>query len=382
MPLPYLVPPSARTSCYTIRGTDPRTGKRISATTHTSIKREADAYLAKFNRDLYDGLLGRRKRSFREAALGYVDAVKPTGPQLVAIVGRSRKDGTTSQSLISDFGDCPVQDVDQEAVKQVEQRRFQVSRYGKPYAPATIVRYLIEPVTAVLNYAAEQGWRDTPKFRHPKYNNKRKRWASVEEVNRLLNASAPHLRPLILFLALEGAREREALALDWENDVFLGSRWAVLRATKRNEEDRGIPLHSQVVEMLHALPHRTGKVFLTNKGLPYATAEITDDGGSPIKSAFRGACRRAKIKDLRPHDLRHTFATWLLMAGSIDRVREVLMGHESQSMAGRYAHVSDPTLADAVDKLPRLDYQLVTSREFQQSVQPKGKGSRKRRRAA
>ena len=123
-------------------------------------------------------------------------------------------------------------------------------------------------------------------------------------------------------------------------------------------------------------------MFLTNKGLPYATAEITDDGGSPIKKAFNGACRRANIEDLRPHDLRHTCATWLLMKGVDESVRGKLMGHESQSMGGRYAHVPDPKITEAVEKLCRLDYRPITLREFQQSVQPKGKGSRKLRRAA
>ena len=124
-----LIPPSARSRNWRVRGTDARTGKRIDATTHTQVKGNAEAFLQKLNRDLFDGLMGKQNHTFREAALGYVEAVKPTGPQLVAIVGRVREDGTTSPSLMTDFGDWLVQDIDQQALKEVKEKRFQVSRY-------------------------------------------------------------------------------------------------------------------------------------------------------------------------------------------------------------------------------------------------------------
>jgi len=247
MPL-KLIPPSNRSRNWRVRGTDSRTGRRIDTTTHTRVKRDAETFFQKLNRDLFDGLIGKQNHTFGEAALAYVDGVKPTGPQLVAIIGRVRRDGTRSPCLMTDFGDWLVQDIDQQALKEVEKKRFQVSRYGEEYAPSTIVRFLIEPLTAVLNYAAEQGWRDVPHFRHPKFNDKRKRWATEDEVNRLINLTAPHIRPLILFLVLEGCRQREALSLDWV-DVWLDRAWAVLRNTKRDGEDRGIALHPQVVEM-------------------------------------------------------------------------------------------------------------------------------------
>lgn len=144
----------------------------------------------------------------------------------------------------------------------------------------------------------------------------------------------------------------EALELDWR-DVDLDARWAVLRDTKRKGEDRGIPLHEQVVEMLAKTPEhrRHGNVFLTQKGFAY-TEKF--DGGGQIKTAWRATVRRAGVEPIRPHDLRHTFSTWLTMAAVHEQVRDEIMGHASSDMGRRYSHVPRQSLLDAVDKLPRL----------------------------
>jgi integrase len=52
------------------------------------------------------------------------------------------------------------------------------------------------------------------------------------------------------------------------------------------------------------------------------------------------------------HDLRHSFATWLLIAGVTEEKRARIMGHESSEMTRRYAHIPDPLLVEAVRLLP------------------------------
>jgi integrase len=67
-----------------------------------------------------------------------------------------------------------------------------------------------------------------------------------------------------------------------------------------------------------------------------------------VKRAFHTACRRASIHDFTFHDLRHTFASHLVMAGvDLPTVRD-LLGHRTLSMTLRYAHLSPRHKANAV----------------------------------
>lgn len=331
-------------------------GINVYETTKTADKKLAEAIRIKREAGLLEeSVLGPRvSRTFADAAVGYVEAVEPGRSQTHAVIGYERADGTMSPCLVTDFGNLLCARIDQAAVDKVIRRRFA----GR--SPATVQRSLIQPLTAVLNWAAKKPrqWCDVPAFERPAgaVSRGRTRWASEEEADLLLEACSPHLWRLVLFLLLSGARIGEALALKWD-DVDLGAAWAVFRNTKRGKragksegEDRGIPLHPQLVAMLANLRRPKsgeGYVFLTPSGCPYAER----DGGGHVKTAWAAAKRRAGIKDLRIHDLRHTFATWLLVARVPTELREEIMGHRSGRMSSRYAHVPVPELLESVQLL-------------------------------
>jgi integrase len=70
-----------------------------------------------------------------------------------------------------------------------------------------------------------------------------------------------------------------------------------------------------------------------------------------MKTAFKGACRRARIEGLRFHDLRHTFATRLARKGvDIETIRD-LLGHHSITITQRYTHSDDERKREAVELL-------------------------------
>ena len=91
-------------------------------------------------------------------------------------------------------------------------------------------------------------------------------------------------------------------------NVTVGSSWCVFRDTKDEDISRGAAIHDQLIAVLRSVigDGTEGNVFLTDDGVPYKTVP---------KTAWRGACRRAGIEDLHIHDLRHTFATYALVAG-------------------------------------------------------------------
>jgi integrase len=133
-------------------------------------------------------------------------------------------------------------------------------------------------------------------------------------------------------LAIEtGMRRGELLALQWSN-VDLERRIAFLPVTK-NGESRGVPLSSRVIAILRGLPASSNdRVF----------GELTADA---LKHSFKRAVRRAGIKGLRLHDLRHEATSRFFEKGL--NVMEVasVTGHKTLQMLKRYTHLSVTDLA-------------------------------------
>ena len=75
---------------------------------------------------------------------------------------------------------------------------------------------------------------------------------------------------------------------------------------------------------------------------------------SRIDRAFHGALERAGIKDFRFHDLRHTFASHLIMRGASLKEVQELLGHKTMTMTLRYAHLSQEHKKKAVNLLNGL----------------------------
>ncbi len=173
------------------------------------------------------------------------------------------------------------------------------------------------------------------------------RWLRPEEAERLIEACSPHLQPLVTFLFYTGARMGEALYLAWR-DVNL-QRAQVWFTNTKNGEARGVPLHDRVIAELANLPDRDGAVFHRPDGRAYKRKM---DGGGQIKTAFKGACRRAGIENFTPHDCRHTWATWHYAANRNLAALMELGGWKSEAMVMRYAHVNTDHLRASIEALP------------------------------
>ena len=363
-----LVPPrEGRSRHWRIRGTIK--GQYIDESTGVSSQVRAEEIRIKRKNELLDRSIfgAKATTTFVEAALSYLESRQPRGMQRYCIAGWNEN----SPCLIKDFGDTLVNRIDQTMVNKIIRTRFAGRKTG------TIVRNLLTPLTAVLRHAAEQGWCDTPKpFSRPKFNDKRNRWADYDEADRLLQHAAPHLRQLILFLLHTGCRMAEAIDLNWE-DIYFEERWLVFRKTKYNAEPRGAPLHRQLVEVLrqlyeaHGNPQTDTPVFLTDRGLPYTDRE-REEGGQ-IKTGWQGACRRAGIANLRPHDLRHTFGTWGLMLRVDERIQKEIMGHARTDMGSRYAHVPNPEAIAEIDRSPFRWFEQEAAKQWRSKLQPRTK---------
>lgn len=339
-----------RGSVWYIRGTV--RGRSVYESTGAAEAERAEEYRARREVQLWDRALTGEKasHSFGEAALIYLQNRCP-GARTRAFL----------EKLVDHFEHWQVEAIEQTAVDEF------VRKYYPHASPATIVRAVITPITSVLNSAARRHWCPRPNFERPKAakadSKIRWRWLCREEADRLVAESEPHIRPLIVFLLHTGARIGEALSLDWRDVDLEGARVCFINT--KNGESRGVPLNADAREALLGLHHRTGHVFRSPGGGPYYDSR--GRGGSPIKTAFKTACIRAgfaavvgwKIdkggkkrpiykKTLRVHDLRHTFASWLVMNRTPLRTVAELLGHKSLTMVHRYSHLSPDHLRDAV----------------------------------
>src|SRR5260370_2046084 len=312
-----LVPPrEGRSRHWRIRGTIK--GQYVDESRGVSSQVRAEEIRIRRENELLDEAIfgAKATTTFTVAALSYLESRQPKGIQRYAIAGWKE----SSPCLIKDFGETLVNKIDQAKVNQIIAKRFQ----GKK--PGTIIRNFLTPLMAVLQHAAKQGWCDIPRpFTRPKFKDARNRWARYEEADRILQNSAPHVRPLFLFLMLTGCRVSEAIDLKWR-DVDLEARWVVFRETK-NGADRGAPIQHQLFQVLSGLPSaakKQGPVFLTDRNNPYR--DRNREPGGDCRTAWTSARRPVGIEDLHHHDLRHTFATWGLNAVMSCRVKKGILG--------------------------------------------------------
>lgn len=171
--------------------------------------------------------------------------------------------------------------------------------------------------------------------------NHRTRFLTQDEIKRLLDAAHPRLRPFLFFLLFTGCRRGEVMALDWK-DVDL-PRATVLIIKSKSGKSRYVPLPRPLVEVLQALEPRTvGPVF----DLPLIS--ITRFFVKAVTTAGLPTTGENKVT---LHVLRHSFASYLVMAGVDIYTVSRLLGHASVSTSSRYSHLSAPHMAAAVSRL-------------------------------
>jgi integrase len=135
----------------------------------------------------------------------------------------------------------------------------------------------------------------------------------------------------------------EILGLRW-GQVDFRKRTICVERTKSGKR-RFIPINATLLELLRSLrlDRPVGETVFANPKTGQALVAV--------RTAFKAACRRAKLSGLRFHDLRHTFATRLIEAGAdIITVKE-LLGHFSVQMTERYTHSRSEQKVRAVELL-------------------------------
>ncbi len=311
-------------------------GKMQYESSKSTSRKDAEYLLACRKKAVGEGKTPEIKRikdhSFRELAVDYLRWAERQ---------RSFKSKCyLIKQLVEVFGNYPLRSFTTRLVEQYQTERLQRNK------PATVNR-LLAHLKHMFTKAVEWDMveEEVPKrIRRVKFiqeNNRRLRILHKEECQALIEACSPHLKPIVVTALNTGMRRGEILGLRWEQ-VDLRHGFILLDITK-NGERREIPINSTLRATLEAIPHgiESKYVFVDRNGNPF----------KDVKRSFRTACRRVGISDFRFHDLRHTFASHLVMGGvDITTVKE-LLGHKTLTMTLRYAHLAPSHKVNAVKVL-------------------------------
>jgi len=171
---------------------------------------------------------------------------------------------------------------------------------------------------------------------------KRVRFLIPEEIGRLLSNCADHLKPIVTVALHTGMRKGELLGLQWPQIDF--EQGIITLTDTKNDERRDIPMNETVKATLKGIERIGANVFCNGDGETFAN----------VRRSFETAVRKSGIEDFRFHDLRHTFASNLVMEGiDIMTVKE-LMGHKDLTMTLRYSHLAPNHKTRAVNILDRV----------------------------
>lgn len=170
------------------------------------------------------------------------------------------------------------------------------------------------------------------------------------ELKGALPAYSDHLKPMTLLALNTGMRRGELTQLTWADIDLQGKRVTIRAGYAKSGTARHLPLNAEATAVM-----KTYRKQHALKGPLFAVTSVS--------TSWRSLMAAAKIADFRFHDLRHTFASHLVMGGvDLNTVRE-LMGHSDLKMTLRYAHLAPEHKAAAVETLVTMRVAPGSSRK-------------------
>tara|TARA_Y100001956_G_scaffold63040_1_gene63249 strand:+ start:472 stop:1647 length:1176 start_codon:yes stop_codon:yes gene_type:complete len=260
------------------------------------------------------------------------------------------------QSIANTFAflaDKPLEDIKAWDIQQWVTDKRKLGR-----APATI-EYTFNRLKAALNRAVEWEFIESHNLssvKIAKEDNTRIRYLSESEEAALLSALAAReaqlcedndshqyadfFTPLITLAMHTGMRKGEMLTLRWESVSFENRYLTILSENAKSKKKRTIPMNDTVFNMLSQwrAQNLNEEYVFVHEGKRV----------SFFQYPWQNLLKSAGISNFRFHDLRHHFASKLVMAGvDLNVVRE-LLGHADLKMTLRYAHLAPAHTAAAV----------------------------------
>ncbi len=254
-----------------------------------------------------------------------------------------------ARHIVPELGSRPLR-----LVRRIDIERF-IARKQARYAAKTVNHYL-GVLTVLFNAAVE--WEELD--RSPCRGVKRLRedppntmfWTFEESAAFLTAAEQePDWHLLFLMAMRTGLRQGELFALRWSDVDFERSAIHVQRSVSHGHETSPKSNRTRRVPMTRALEEALRAVSGTGSTRVFARIDGKPPTNSRARRALERLAKAATVKRIRFHDLRHTYASHLVMRGvPLNTVRE-LMGHSDLKMTQRYAHLAPDVKWSAVQCL-------------------------------
>jgi integrase len=308
-------------------------GRRLQQSTGTADRRKAQEYHDKLKATLWDqAKLGEMPRyTWNEAVVRYLEET-------------SHKASHADDKRHLRWLDRYLRGVELSAIDREMVDRITKARQAEGVSNATVNRVL-EVMRAILRKAVHDWeWLERmPRLRMLPEPKRRVRFLTGAEAEQLFAELPKHLVLPVRFSLETGLRRANVTGLQW-SQVDLERRIAWIHPDQAKARKAiAVPLSTTAVTILREqLKKKHPTHVFAYRGKPMQQVNT---------KAWRAALKRAGIHGFRWHDLRHTWASWHVQAGTPLHVLQELGGWESAEMVRRYAHLSADHLAAYVDRV-------------------------------
>lgn len=309
-------------------------GQRIRRSTKTTVKKKALEFHDKLKAQLWDSEILNKSpdRYFEEALLLFLQdsegQKRVDSKKAHAIYFRDKFNGRVIRSLTSEEIIAAIPTYNRERRKLL--------------TPATQNRYR-SSILRILSLAHKAGWIDkipyVPRKQEPKV---RISWITKEQAGQLIQAlNLAWMKSVCTFALLTGARMSEILTLTWDKVDFQRRIAVVSNDKAKSGKARSLPLNQEAIHLLKEL-HCKAKCH-SNVFVRTSTGKAI---GDIDRRDFQQACEKIGMPTLHFHDLRHTWASWHVQAGTPLFTLKEMGGWETLEMVRKYAHLNADHMLD------------------------------------
>lgn len=245
--------------------------------------------------------------------------------------------------IIPKFGHLPLDELTRQAIQS-----FHSDLHDEGLAPATCDHHL-KLIRYALNLAVDWGYLDknpAERIQLFRADNRVEKLLTDRELSCLLDVLRTDDNRMVcmvaLFLLCTGARLNEALQAKWSQIETANHLWRIPARNSKSKRIRSVPLNQSALDILRQLRTEGNCEYLF-------VSSKTGERMKYIHKVWHRIRAKAGLSDLRLHDLRHQYASFLVNSGrSLYEVQQIL-GHSSPVVTQRYAHLSTKSLQEAAD---------------------------------